>query len=81
MARDGPFTYCTCKVGARVIGCCTLISSLMWYLAYARYELSKPHQRSFFYSNVILDAGEESSDEIDDDSEEDSHILYSLTNL
>ena len=73
--------YCTCKVGARVIGCCTHISSLMWYLAYARYELSKPYQRSSFYSNVILDAGEESSDEIDDDCEDDSHILYSLTNL
>ena len=73
--------YCTCKVGGRVIGCCAHISSLMWYLAYARYDLSELHQRSSFYSNVIFNAGEEPSDEADDDSEDDSHLLYSLTNV
>ena len=39
------------------------------------------YQRSSFDSNVIFDADEGSSAEIDDDSEDDSHIIYSLTNL
>ena len=73
--------YCTCKVGVRVIGCFAHISSLMWYLAYAGYELSELHQSSSFYSNVILDADEEPSDVTDDDSEDDSHRLYSLINV
>jgi hypothetical protein len=73
--------YCTCKVGARVVGCCAHISSLMWYLAYARYNSNELQQRSSLYSNDILDAGEEgSNDEIDTDNEDDSHILYSLMN-
>lgn len=73
--------YCTCKVGARVIGCCAHISSLMWYLAYARYNPNELQQRSSLYSGIILDAyEEESNDETDDDNEDDSHILYSIAN-
>ena len=75
--------YCMCKVGARVVGCCAHISSLMWYLAYARYNPNELQQRSSLYSNHILDAEEEEEEEesngdIDTDNEGDSHILYSL---
>ncbi|CAC5398621.1 unnamed protein product [Mytilus coruscus] len=34
--------YCTCKVGARVVGCCAHIASTMWYLGYSRWELETP---------------------------------------
>lgn len=30
--------YCTCKVGARVIGCCAHVASVLWYLGYDRHE-------------------------------------------
>ncbi|XP_052680283.1 uncharacterized protein LOC128161076 [Crassostrea angulata] len=30
--------YCTCKVGARVVGCCAHIASALWYLGYERHE-------------------------------------------
>ena len=30
--------YCTCKVGARTVGCCAHIASLVWYLTFACYE-------------------------------------------
>jgi hypothetical protein len=74
--------YCACKVGARVIGCCAHVSSLMWYLAYARYNPNELYQRSSLYSNDILDAAEEESyDESDSDNEDDSHFLYSLMKL
>ncbi|KAJ8314676.1 hypothetical protein KUTeg_006826, partial [Tegillarca granosa] len=30
--------YCTCKVGARIIGCCAHIASVLWYLGYGRHQ-------------------------------------------
>ena len=33
--------YCTCKVGARVVGCCAHVASIIWYLGYGR-NLMKP---------------------------------------
>jgi hypothetical protein len=30
--------YCKCKVGARVVGMCAHITSVIWFLAYARHE-------------------------------------------
>lgn len=30
--------YCTCKSGARTIGCCAHIASVLWYLGYARHN-------------------------------------------
>ncbi|XP_033752795.1 uncharacterized protein LOC117336398 [Pecten maximus] len=29
--------YCTCKVGARVVGCCAHVASVLWYLGYKRH--------------------------------------------
>ncbi|CAC5385203.1 unnamed protein product [Mytilus coruscus] len=30
--------YCTCKVGARVVGCCAHIASTIWYLGHSRWQ-------------------------------------------
>lgn len=30
--------YCKCKAGSRVVGCCAHITSVLWYLAYARHK-------------------------------------------
>lgn len=30
--------YCTCKVGARTIGTCAHIASVLWFLGYARHQ-------------------------------------------
>ncbi|XP_033763920.1 uncharacterized protein LOC117345083 [Pecten maximus] len=30
--------YCTCKVGARVVGCCAHIASVLWYLGIIRHQ-------------------------------------------
>lgn len=30
--------HCTCKVGARVVGCCAHIACVLWYLGYERNE-------------------------------------------
>lgn len=31
--------YCTCPVGSRMVGCCSHIASVLWYLGYAKYNL------------------------------------------
>lgn len=30
--------YCTCKAGARTLGCCAHIAAVLWFLGYARYQ-------------------------------------------
>lgn len=30
--------YCTCKSGARTLGTCAHIASVLWYIGYARHE-------------------------------------------
>ena len=48
--------YCTCKPGARTLGCCAHISSIMWYLGYARHleKVPAPSDKLLY---TILDAG------------------------
>ncbi|CAC5387950.1 unnamed protein product [Mytilus coruscus] len=59
--------YCTCKSGARVVGCCAHVASLLWYLGYQRLEQQSGSRRDFKTS--VLDASHiPSSDESDCDS-------------
>ncbi|CAC5420537.1 unnamed protein product [Mytilus coruscus] len=59
--------YCTCKAGARVVGCCAHVASVLWYLGYQRLEQQSVSRRDFKTS--ILDASHiPSSDESDCDS-------------
>ena len=30
--------YCSCMGGARIVGCCAHIASVIWYLTYARFD-------------------------------------------
>jgi len=41
--------YCRCKQGARTLGCCAHIASIIWYLGYARHE-----QNMRYPSNDLL---------------------------
>ncbi|CAC5379539.1 unnamed protein product [Mytilus coruscus] len=63
--------YCTCKVGARVVGCCAHIASTMWYLGYSRWELETPSTCK--YADSILNAKDVSL-ETDSDSDSDGFI-------
>ncbi|CAC5387886.1 unnamed protein product [Mytilus coruscus] len=59
--------HCTCKAGARVVGCCAHVASVLWYLGYQRLEQQSVSRRDFKTS--ILDASHiPSSDESDCDS-------------
>ena len=42
--------YCQCKAGARVVGCCAHVASIIWYLGLARHSgyVAKPTKCSLF---------------------------------
>lgn len=47
--------YCTCKTGARTLGCCAHVASVLWRLGYDRHIHRKERQcRS--YGNHVMDA-------------------------
>lgn len=65
--------YCQCKSGARVVGCCAHIASVLWYLGLYRHSENVPKYHSDNYPDYELDAGSwsESDDSDSVDSEED----------
>lgn len=66
--------YCTCRSGARTLGCCAHIASILWHLGYNKYQ-EKKQRKSLEYQNFVLDVAK-LEDEIDDqdwsDDEEES---------
>lgn len=55
---DSPISgyNCTCKSGARTLGTCRHVASVLWYLGYARYENNIKYPPTMLLDN-ILDAG------------------------
>jgi hypothetical protein len=53
-AIDG--CYCTCKSGSRTVGCCAHVTSVIWYLGYARHQENVRYQSTKILHSV-LDAG------------------------
>lgn len=49
-------TYCTCKVGARTLGLCAHLASVIWYLGYARHQEEQIKYPSNILLRSILDA-------------------------
>jgi len=47
---------CTCKVGARVVGMCSHLCSVIWFLSYARHQGFAP--RSCSLADNVLNAAE-----------------------
>ena len=62
--------YCKCRAGARVIGCCSHLASIMWYLGFARHQnLSSFGVKDWGAS--ILDAAADLGPIDESDSDED----------
>lgn len=49
--------YCTCKSGARTVGTCAHVTSVLWYLGYARHQPNVRYPSSSLL-NTILDAAQ-----------------------
>ena len=48
--------FCQCKSGARVVGCCAHIASVLWYLGYSRHCLDQTSKPSSTFEKYIEDA-------------------------
>ena len=71
--------YCKCPNGARVVGCCAHIASVMYYLAFDRYNPQNLQPRSSKYYTSLNDAinySEIPSTDTSDDDEDGSNTLY-----
>ena len=69
--------HCTCLYGGRVVGCCSHIASVIWYLSLARHDSELLRARSSSYLSQIKDA-QDSSDisnsESDNSDDDDSNV-------
>ncbi|GFQ71916.1 uncharacterized protein TNCT_419411 [Trichonephila clavata] len=45
--------YCQCKVGARVVGCCTHVASVLWYLGYWCHNHTQKKTPSLGYTDTL----------------------------
>lgn len=65
--------YCQCKVGARVVGCCAHVASVLWYLGYWRHNRTETKTPSLEYANTFEDAATGwSSDDSDNQHDEEA---------
>ncbi|CAF4633414.1 unnamed protein product [Rotaria magnacalcarata] len=73
--------YCRCPNGCRVVGCCSHIASVTWFLSFARYHPEALRESASSYLNSITDAPNYSDVSDDDGNESDddtSQTLYTL---
>ena len=61
--------YCICRAGARVVGVCSHIVSILWYLGYARH---KPH---ISYGDRNWGEHLEDASHVIDDTDSDESVL------
>lgn len=53
--------YCTCRSGARVVGCCAHVISVLWFLGYHRYNYSSKNGSTKF-TELCFDASKVSEE-------------------
>ncbi|CAF4189825.1 unnamed protein product [Rotaria sordida] len=72
--------YCTCPDGAKVVGCCSHIASVIWYLAYERFQSEERPKPSGTYISLVDDSivlsdfyDSSEADDSDDDTNDNEH--------
>nr|XP_018915633.1 PREDICTED: uncharacterized protein LOC109043056 [Bemisia tabaci] len=55
--------YCQCPVGARMVGCCAHVASVLWFLGFYRHQEKEPRRLSSSYGDCLEDAAYLWSDE------------------
>lgn len=66
--------YCQCKVGSRVVGTCSHVTALIWYLGIGRFT-DKIFDQNRDWSKYLLDAQDIPVPVEVDDSENEQSIL------
>lgn len=70
--------WCDCITGARFIGCCSHICSLIWYLGYERWKSSPTQMRSTSYMTYATDSIQVSDFYDSSDNDDEATSRYSL---
>lgn len=58
--------FCSCKVGQRVVGCCSHVATIMWFFGYARFllDINKPaHSLCDIFYNIASSESEENDED------------------
>ena len=69
--------WCDCSIGSRFIGCCSHISSAIWFLSYERWQTQRREMPSGSYMNLATDAIQV-SDFYDSSDDDEDNTRYSL---
>ncbi|CAF2046275.1 unnamed protein product [Rotaria magnacalcarata] len=70
---------CTCTVGLRVVGCCSHICALLWHLGVNRGIITNATNPLLVSNFMNLIEDSMAFSDIDNDSDDDNNIKYSLT--
>ncbi|CAF1091639.1 unnamed protein product [Rotaria sordida] len=71
--------WCDCFTGARFLGCCSHISSAIWFLGCEWWQTQKHHMPSGSYMNLATDAIQVSDCYDSSDGGDDDYSRYSLS--
>jgi hypothetical protein len=71
--------WCDCSIGGRFIGCCSHISSAIWFLSYERWQTQKRHMPSGSYMDLATDSIQVSDFYDSSDDDDDDSVRYSLS--
>jgi len=70
--------WCECYIGGRFIGCCSHISSALWFLSCERWQTKKRHMPSGSFMDLATDAIQVSDYYDSSDGDDDNNTRYSL---
>lgn len=70
--------WCDCPIGNRIIGCCSHVSSVIWFLSYERWQSTNAHRRSTITTDLFQDALTISDFYDSSDDEDSRNDRYSL---
>lgn len=70
--------WCDCYTGARIIGCCSHVSSAIWFLSYQRWQSEIRNNSSSSYIDIATDAIQVSDFYDSSDSDNERTTRYSL---
>lgn len=57
---------CSCKVGARTIGCCSHVMTMIYYLGYAQYNGGVPKKAKHLHNNIFFSNCNENNESVND---------------
>lgn len=52
----GWYSNCICKCGARLVGCCAHVSSVLWFLGWKRHQSDEPFASGYGPKRHFLNA-------------------------